>query len=149
MHKCIYWFKFQKCQKNFIMGLKDTVFIYMYPKFHACSINRSISIEFLNKLCSGVKFTFCAHMKQILLSNVLFHCCNILLIQISNISYSPRIVCTKISLWYPQKNTQITICKMSLFLRLLYTFLDNQYTIDLVISGITSLKICSCYSNFK
>ena len=64
----------------------------------ACSINRSISIEFLNKLCSGVKFTFCAHMKQILLSNVLFHCCNILLIQISNISYSPRIVCTKISL---------------------------------------------------
>ena len=98
MHKCIYWFKFQKCQKNFIMGLKDTVLIYMYPKFHACSINRSISIEFLNKLCSGVKFTFCAHMKQILLSNVLFHCCNILLIQISNISYSPRIVCTKISL---------------------------------------------------
>ena len=78
MHKCIYWFKFQKYQKNFIMGLKDTVLIYMYPKFHACSINRSISIEFLNKLCSGVKFTFCAHMKQILLSNVLFHCCNII-----------------------------------------------------------------------
>ena len=69
MHKCIYWFKFQKYQKNFIMGLKDTVLIYMYPKFHACSINRSISIEFLNKLCSGVKFTFCAYMKQILLSN--------------------------------------------------------------------------------
>ena len=82
MHKCTYWFKFQKCQKIFIMGLKDTVLIYMYPKFHACSINRSISIEFFNKLCSGVKFTFCAHMKQILLSNVLFHCCNILLIQI-------------------------------------------------------------------
>ena len=77
MHKCIYWFKFQKCQFFFIMGLKDTVLIYMYPKFHACSINKSISIEFLNKLCSGVKFTFCAHMKQILLSNVLFHCCNI------------------------------------------------------------------------
>ena len=54
MHKCIYWFKFQKYQKNFIMGLKDTVLIYMYPKFHACSINRSISIAFLNKLCSGV-----------------------------------------------------------------------------------------------
>ena len=63
MHKCIYWFKFQKYQKIFIMGLKDTVLIYMYPKFHACSINRSISIEFLNKLCSGVKFTFCAHMQ--------------------------------------------------------------------------------------
>ena len=54
----------------------------LHAKFHACSVN-SISIEFLNKLCSGVKFTFCAHMKQILLSNVLFHCCNILLIQIS------------------------------------------------------------------
>ena len=51
----------------------------MYAKFHACSINRSISIEFLNKLCSGVKFTFCAHMKQILLSNVLFHEKNLIL----------------------------------------------------------------------
>ena len=36
----------------------------LHAKFHACSVNRSISIEFLNKLCSGVKFTFCAHMKQ-------------------------------------------------------------------------------------
>ena len=45
---------FKNIKKNFIMGLKDTVLIYMYPKFHACSINRSISIAFLNKLCSGV-----------------------------------------------------------------------------------------------
>ena len=46
------------------MGLKDTVFIYKYSKFHACSISGSIFTEFLNKLGSTVKFTFCAHMKQ-------------------------------------------------------------------------------------
>jgi hypothetical protein len=38
---------------------------------------------------------------------------------------------------------------MSLFLRLLYTCLDNLYTIELVISRIAGLTIWSCYANFK
>ena len=49
-----------------------------YWKFYACSINRSIFTEFLNELCSRVKFKFCAHMKQIPFSKVLFHFCSIL-----------------------------------------------------------------------
>jgi hypothetical protein len=94
------------------------------PKFHACSINGSIFIEFLNKLCSGVKFTFRAHMKQIPLSKVLFHCCNLLSIQISNVSYSPRIV------WHQNKSVIPTKEHSNHYLQ------NVQYTIDLVISGI-------------
>jgi hypothetical protein len=117
------------------MWQKETVLIYKYSKFHACSINRTFFTDFLNELCSRVKFTFCAHMKQIPLLKGSFsflqHIINTFH-HISNISYYPR--------RYWQKNTQITICKISLFLRLLYTCLDNLYTIELVISGIASIQ---------
>jgi hypothetical protein len=113
--------------------------------FHACSINGSIFTEFLNELCGRVKFTFCAHMKQSLLCHDIINTFH----QISNISYSPRIV------WHQNKSVILTkehlnhyICKMSLFLRLLYTCLDNLYTIELVISGIAGLDnlvmLCKC-----
>ena len=52
MHKRIYRFKFQICQQFYecVRTQKETVLIYKYPKFHACSINESIFTEFLNEL---------------------------------------------------------------------------------------------------
>ena len=69
---------------------------------------------------------------------------------ISNISYSPRIV------WHQNKSVIPTKEHSNHYLQnvfistvTIYKCLDNQYTIELVISGIAGLTIWSCYASFK